>query len=110
MPQITVDYSAPLDRRGLALALHALVAEVTGAPLAACATRFREVEETVVGDGAVERAVVHAHIALPWGQYDETKSRLSKAALPLLSRHLKTTDRVRLSVEIRDLDSSYRAG
>ncbi|WP_030751569.1 5-carboxymethyl-2-hydroxymuconate Delta-isomerase [Streptomyces griseus] len=110
MPQITVDYSAPLDRRGFALALHPLVAEATGAPSAACATRFREVEETVVGDGATEEAVVHVEIALRFGRTDDTKNRLSKAVLALLPRHLKTADGVRLSVEVRDLESSYRAG
>ncbi|MFK3731325.1 5-carboxymethyl-2-hydroxymuconate Delta-isomerase [Streptomyces sp. NPDC088090] len=110
MPQIAVDYSAPLDRRGFALALHTLLAEATGAPLAACTTRFREVEETVCGDGGTEKAVVHVDIVLRFGQADDAKRRISKAVLALLSRHLKTTDRVRLSVEIRDFENSYLAG
>ncbi|MFF9341892.1 MULTISPECIES: 5-carboxymethyl-2-hydroxymuconate Delta-isomerase [unclassified Streptomyces] len=110
MPQIAVDYSAPLDRRGFALALHALVAEAGGGPLAACTTRFREVEETVAGDGTTEEAVVHVEIALRFGQTDDAKRRLSGAVLALLPRHLKTADRVRLSVEIRDFENSYRAG
>ncbi|GHG16524.1 5-carboxymethyl-2-hydroxymuconate Delta-isomerase [Streptomyces filamentosus] len=110
MPQITVDYSAPLDRRGFALALHPLVAEATGAPLSACATRFREVEETVVGDGATERAVVHVDIVVRFGRTDDDKRRLSKAVLALLPRHLKTAERARLSVEVRDFENSYLEG
>ncbi|MER7624244.1 isomerase [Streptomyces sp. NPDC126503] len=108
MPQITVDYSAPLDRRGFALALHPLVVETVDTQLEACKTRFREVEETVVGDGSTEDAVVHVEIALLAGRTDEVRARLSEAVLGLLPRHLKTTDGVRLSVEVRDLEPSYR--
>ncbi|KQX53245.1 MULTISPECIES: hypothetical protein [unclassified Streptomyces] len=108
MPQITVDYSAPLDRRGFALALHPLLVESVGTTLDACKTRFREVEETVVGDGGTDDALVHVEIALLYGRTDDAKARLSKAVLNLLPRHLETTDGVHLSVEIRDLESSYR--
>ncbi|WP_309049657.1 isomerase [Streptomyces sp.] len=108
MPQITVDYSAPLDRRGFALALHPLVVETVDTKPEACKTRFREVEEAVVGDGSTEDAVVHVEIALLAGRADEVKARLSEAVLDLLPRHLKTADGVRLSVEVRDLEPSYR--
>ncbi|MFE7514005.1 5-carboxymethyl-2-hydroxymuconate Delta-isomerase [Streptomyces sp. NPDC057540] len=108
MPQITVDYSAPLDRRGFARALHPLVVETVDATLAACKTRFREVEELVVGDGATDDVIVHVEIALLAGRTDEAKARLADAVLDLLPAHLKATEGVRLSVEIRDLDGSYR--
>ncbi|MFF7774344.1 5-carboxymethyl-2-hydroxymuconate Delta-isomerase [Streptomyces tanashiensis] len=108
MPQITVDYSAPLDRRGFARALHPLVVETVDTTLDACKTRFREVEELVVGDGAADDAVVHVEIALLSGRTDEVKARLADAVLDLLPAHLKATEGVRLSVEIRDLDASYR--
>lgn len=108
MPQITVDYSAPLDRRGFALALHPLVVETVDTKLDACKTRFREVEETVVGDGSTEDVVVHVEIALLSGRTDDLKARLSQAVLDLLPKHLASTEGVRLSVEIRDLESSYR--
>ncbi|CAM5345053.1 5-carboxymethyl-2-hydroxymuconate Delta-isomerase [Streptomyces narbonensis] len=108
MPQITVDYSAPLDRRGFALALHPLVVEAVDTKLDACKTRFREVEETVVGDGATEDVIVHVEIALLSGRTDDTKARLSQAVLDLLPTYVKATENVRLSVEIRDLESSYR--
>ncbi|MGW4700081.1 5-carboxymethyl-2-hydroxymuconate Delta-isomerase [Streptomyces sp. NPDC004285] len=108
MPQITVDYSAPLDRRGFARALHPLVVETVDATLDACKTRFREVEELVVGDGATDDVIVHVEIALLAGRTDEAKARLADAVLDLLPAHLKATEGVRLSVEIRDLDGSYR--
>ncbi|GGS84481.1 isomerase [Streptomyces tanashiensis] len=108
MPQITVDYSAPLDRRGFARALHPLVVETVDTTLDACKTRFREVEELVVGDGAADDVVVHVEIALLSGRTDEVKARLADAVLDLLPAHLKATEGVRLSVEIRDLEASYR--
>ncbi|MFJ7954773.1 5-carboxymethyl-2-hydroxymuconate Delta-isomerase [Streptomyces sp. NPDC096319] len=108
MPQITVDYSAPLDRRGFARALHPLVVKTVDASLDACKTRFREVEELVVGDGAADEVIVHVEIALLPGRTEEAKALLAEAVLDLLPAHLKATDGVRLSVEIRDLDVSYR--
>ncbi|MFC9340127.1 MULTISPECIES: 5-carboxymethyl-2-hydroxymuconate Delta-isomerase [unclassified Streptomyces] len=108
MPQITVDHSAPLDRRGFALALHPLVVTTVDTALDACKTRFREVDEAVVGDGSTGDALVHVEIALLFGRTDEVKARLSKAVLDLLPRFLGTPEGVRLSVEIRDLESSYR--
>ncbi|WP_406057806.1 isomerase [Streptomyces sp. NBC_01077] len=108
MPQITVDHSAPLDRRGFALALHPLVVETVDTTLDACKTRFREVGETVVGDGSGEDVIVHVEIALLFGRTDDLKARLSKAVLDLLPKYLTSTEGVRLSVEIRDLESSYR--
>ncbi|MFC9705768.1 5-carboxymethyl-2-hydroxymuconate Delta-isomerase [Streptomyces sp. NPDC056943] len=108
MPQITVDYSAPLDRRGFALALHPLVVETVDTTLDACKTRFREVEEVVVGDGATDDVIVHVEIALLSGRTDAVKTRLSEAVLALLPTYLKASEGVRLSVEIRDLESSYR--
>ncbi|MEV4949973.1 isomerase [Streptomyces sp. NPDC053755] len=110
MPQITVDYSAPLDRRGFALALHPLVVETVDTRLDGCKTRFREVEETVVGDGSTDDVIVHVEIALLPGRSDELKARLSEAVLGLLPDHLKATEGVRLSVEVRDLEASYRKG
>ncbi|BAU82744.1 isomerase [Streptomyces laurentii] len=107
MPQITVDYSAPLDRRGFALALHPIVVETAGARLAACVTSFREVEETVSGDGTGAGALVHVDIALFAGRSPEAKARLSAAVLDLLPGYLKETEGVTLSAEVRDLDPSY---
>ncbi|MEU5216264.1 isomerase [Streptomyces sp. NPDC020807] len=108
MPQITVDYSAPLDRRGFARALHPLVVDTVDAELDACKTRFREIEELIVGDGSTYDVIVHVEIALLSGRPDADKAKLAEAVLDMLPTFLPVPEDVRLSVEVRDLDSSYR--
>ncbi|MET7341526.1 5-carboxymethyl-2-hydroxymuconate Delta-isomerase [Streptomyces sp. NPDC087866] len=114
MPQITVDYSAELadafDRPAFALALHPVVAETVDTKIAACKTRFRRTEETVVADAPEGDALVHVDISLLAGRTPETKARLTKAVLELLTGHLRTVTGpvLHLSVEARDLDASYR--
>ncbi|MET9956072.1 isomerase [Streptomyces sp. NPDC006339] len=107
MPQIVVDYSAPLDRRGFARALHPLVVETVDAGLDACKTRFREVEELVVGDGGTHDVIVHVEIALLAGRTEEAKARLARAVVELVPAYLKEREGVHISAEVRDLDPSY---
>ncbi|MFG2768816.1 5-carboxymethyl-2-hydroxymuconate Delta-isomerase [Streptomyces sp. NPDC048350] len=108
MPQITVDHSAPLDRRGFALALHPLVVETVDTRIENCKTRFRAVEEAVVGDGTGDDVVVHVEIAVLPGRTDETKARLAEAVVALLPAYVKEPGSARLSAEVRDLEPSYR--
>lgn len=114
MPQITVDYSAELDdafdRSGFAGALHPLVAETVTTKTAACKTRFRRVEETVVADAPGGDALVHVDISLLAGRTPEVKDRLTESVLALLAAHVRQTAglALHLSVEARDLDPSYR--
>ncbi|MCW7943733.1 isomerase [Streptomyces hygroscopicus] len=114
MPQITVDYSAPLegsfDRRGFALALHAETVEIAAARIAACETQFRRTEDTTVGAEPDGHAIVHVTVGLLAGRTDETKARLAEATLGLLRQYLKPAGGVALhvSAEVRDLDPSYR--
>ncbi|MFH0520251.1 5-carboxymethyl-2-hydroxymuconate Delta-isomerase [Streptomyces sp. M41] len=113
MPQITVDYSAPLaegfDRRGFALALHDAVVEIAAAKYEACKTQFRATEDTTVGRDEGGHAIVHVTLGLLAGR-DETKARLTEAVLELLRSHVKPADGTALhaSAEVRDLDASYR--
>ncbi|MDK1343427.1 5-carboxymethyl-2-hydroxymuconate Delta-isomerase [Streptomyces sp. 378] len=113
MPQITVDYSADLadgfDRRGFAQALHEATVEIAAAKPPACKSRFRPTEDIVVGPEAEGHAHVHIHIALLAGRTDETKARLTQAALDLLRTYLKQPEGLALhaSAEVRDLDPSY---
>lgn len=114
MPQITVDYSAELDdtfdRSGFAGALHPLIAETVTTKTAACKTRFRRVEETVVGDAPEGDAIVHVDIALLPGRTPEVLARLTQAVLDLLTAHIRPAEglALHLSAETRDLDASYR--
>ncbi|GGY40014.1 5-carboxymethyl-2-hydroxymuconate Delta-isomerase [Streptomyces djakartensis] len=114
MPQITVDYSAGLgdgfDRPGFAKALHEATVGIAAAKPPACKTRFRRTEDIVVGPETDGHAHVHVHIALLPGRTDETKARLTEAALELLRAHLEVAEGLVLhaSAEVRDLDASYR--
>ncbi len=114
MPNIIVDYSAPLqdafDRRGFALALHAEVVEIAAASIEACKTHFRRTEDTTVGGDVEGHAIVHVSLGLLSGRTDETKARLTETTLELLRQHVKPVDGLVLhaSAEVRDLDSSYR--
>ncbi|MEW2396967.1 isomerase [Streptomyces sp. NPDC046862] len=114
MPQITVDYSAPLsegfDRRGFALALHDEVVEIAAAKYEACKTQFRATEDTTVGRDEGGHAVVHVTLGLLAGRTEETKVRLTEAVLELLRRFVKPEAGLALhaSAEVRDLDASYR--
>lgn len=114
MPQITVDYSAELDdtfdRPGFAGALHPLIAETVTTKTAACKTRFRRVEETVVADAPDGDALVHVDISLLAGRTPEVKARLTESVRDLLVAHILPAAglTLHLSVEARDLDPSYR--
>jgi 5-carboxymethyl-2-hydroxymuconate isomerase len=114
MPQITVDYSAPLaegfDRRGFALALHDAVVKIAAAKYEACKTQFRATEDTTVGRDEGGHAIVHVTLGLLAGRTDETKMRLTEAVLELLRTHVKPADGLALhaSAEVRDLNPSYR--
>ncbi|MFF8829162.1 5-carboxymethyl-2-hydroxymuconate Delta-isomerase [Streptomyces sp. NPDC015131] len=116
MPQITVDYSASLhedfDRRGFALALHPLVVETAGARLAACKTRTRRTEDTVVGDGTADDALVHVDIDLLAGRAEDVRTRLTEAVVALVPRFVAPAEGrvLHVSAEVHDLDPSYRAG
>ncbi|MET7684493.1 isomerase [Streptomyces sp. NPDC005423] len=113
MPQITVDYSAPLaegfDRRGFALALHDAAVEIAAARTEACKTQFRATDDTVVGHDVDGHGVVHVTIGLLAGRSEQTKSELVAAALELLRKHLTPAEGTALhaSAEVRDLAPSY---
>lgn len=114
MPQITVDYSENLessfDRRGFALALHPLIVKTVDTQLAACKSRFRRVDETVVAGGTPADAVVHISIALLPGRAPELKAQLSETVLDLLAEYLRPAGGATpvVSAEVRDLEPSYR--
>ncbi|WP_299530799.1 5-carboxymethyl-2-hydroxymuconate Delta-isomerase [uncultured Streptomyces sp.] len=113
MPQITVDYSAELGdafgRRDFALALHPLVAKTIDTSVPACKTRFRAVEESVVGDEPAGAAIVHITIGMLAGRTPEVKAELTRAVVELLEDHVRPVGGVRVhaSAEVRDLDPSY---
>jgi 5-carboxymethyl-2-hydroxymuconate isomerase len=110
MPQITVEYSASLsdafDRRGFALALHPMAAELINADLDNFKTRFYRIEEGVIGDGSPAKAMIHVDLAILPGRSPGLKSELGRAALDLACRHVTDPSGVSIqtTVEVRDLD------
>ncbi|MBT2448730.1 isomerase [Streptomyces sp. ISL-43] len=117
MPQITVDYSANLseafDRRGFALALHPLTAELADTSVETCKTRFRCVEEVYVADGAPENGLVHVQVGLLAGRTEAVKAELSEAVLALLPKYTSTGANapgvvVHASVDVSELGAAYR--
>ncbi|MCW5249192.1 MULTISPECIES: isomerase [unclassified Streptomyces] len=116
MPQITVDYSVELadgfDRPALARELHSAVTGIAYAGPAVCRTRFRPVEDVVVGPGDQGRGqvLVHVGIALPFGRTDDVQRRLTGAVVELVRRRVRTPPGMVLhvSAESRDRENSYR--
>ncbi|MET9225863.1 hypothetical protein [Lentzea sp. NPDC003310] len=109
MPQITVEYSAELgdgfDRRGFALALHRTVGPLVSAEVAAFKTRFRRIEESVIGDGS-PAAMVHIRVGLLQGRPVELKQEVGQVVIGLARDHLKPVEGLptQVSLEVHDMD------
>ncbi|MBW8737093.1 MAG: isomerase [Streptomyces turgidiscabies] len=114
MPQITVDYSESLaesfDRRAFALALHEEVVATAKAKPEACKTQFRRTEDATVGADSEGHAIVHVWIGMLTGRTVATKNQLTETVLELVRTHVKPVEGFALhaSVEVRELDDSYR--
>lgn len=110
MPQITVDYSAAVseafDRRPFALALHQTLAPLVSSDVAAFKTRFRRIEEHVIGDGTGEQAMIHVRVGLLSGRPADLKQEVGRTAIELVRQHLKPVEglTVQLTLEVYDMD------
>lgn len=95
---------------GLATALHTLVVEKADARLEACKTQVVRGEDVAVGADTDGHVLVHVTIGLRAGRSDETKARLTEAAVDLMRTFVGPGDghRTHVSAEVRDLDPSYR--
>ncbi|MFD9697722.1 5-carboxymethyl-2-hydroxymuconate Delta-isomerase [Lentzea sp. NPDC059081] len=109
MPQITVEYSAELaegfDRRGFALAVHHALAPLVSSEVGDFKTRFRTIEESVIGDGA-PAAMVHVRVGLLTGRPVELKQEVGRVTIGLVREHLKPVEGLptKLTLEVYDLD------
>ncbi|WP_340561979.1 5-carboxymethyl-2-hydroxymuconate Delta-isomerase [Streptomyces sp. GSL17-111] len=110
MPQITVDYAAPLaaafDRAAFGKELHAVTEDAIGASVAACKTRFRRIEECVIADGDGEVDMVHIEVAVLSGRTQEAKTELARSVMDLARKRIGPAAgrRLDLSVHITDMD------
>jgi 5-carboxymethyl-2-hydroxymuconate isomerase len=114
MPHILVDYDEALqesfDRRGFACELHKLAAEtVDGITVESCKTRFRRVDEAVIGHDEPGHALIHVEFAILPGRSNQAKSALSQAVLDLVRRHTASAGAVAVhaSVDVCDLGAAY---
>ncbi|MGW6442596.1 5-carboxymethyl-2-hydroxymuconate Delta-isomerase [Lentzea sp. NPDC055074] len=109
MPQITVEYSAELsegfDRRGFALELHRTVGPLVSAEVAAFKTRFREIQESVIGDGS-PATMIHIRVGLLTGRSVELKQEVGQVSLGIARDHLKPVEGLptQLTLEVYDMD------
>jgi 5-carboxymethyl-2-hydroxymuconate isomerase len=110
MPHITVTTrlgaGKAFDRARFAQALHPVVVtrtESTGT----CKTLFRDADDIYL-DGASGETFVHVEIGLLPGRPVTVREDLADAALGLLRTHLSRAGEWTASVEVRELDASYR--
>jgi 5-carboxymethyl-2-hydroxymuconate isomerase len=109
MPQITVEYSPEVadafDRRAFALALHGAVSPLVDSDVAAFKTRFRQIEECVIGDGA-PAAMIHVRIGLLSGRPAALKQEVGRVGIELARQHLKPVEGLatQLTLEVHDMD------
>ncbi|MEE1928624.1 isomerase [Streptomyces sp. TRM 70351] len=104
MPQITVDYAAPLaaafDRHAFALALHTVTEQTIGASVAACKTRFRRIEECVIAEGEERVDMIHIEVAVHSGRTQEAKTELARAVCEMARTRLHAAPGRRLDVSV----------
>ena len=113
MPQVEIEYSANLDdafdAEGFARAVHAALVEHAGADLLNCKTRLSPLAHHLIGDGAAERAMVHADLRILPGRSEAQKRALGEAVLASLEAAASgaTGFDIQLTVEVRELGALY---
>ncbi|MFD4633717.1 5-carboxymethyl-2-hydroxymuconate Delta-isomerase [Streptomyces sp. NPDC058284] len=109
MPHIDIDYadtlSGVLDLPALVAELHPLVVERVDS-VGAGKTFCRPSAAFV--DGRPGAPFVHVGVGLLAGRGSAVKAGLSDDVLALLGKHLSGIEGATYSVEVRDLDPSYR--
>ncbi|QEU97621.1 5-carboxymethyl-2-hydroxymuconate Delta-isomerase [Streptomyces kanamyceticus] len=109
MPHIDIDYadtlSGVLDLPALVAELHPLVVERVDS--VGVGKTFCRPSAAFV-DGAPGAPFVHVTVGLLAGRTGGAKARLSEDVLALLGKHLSGVEGATYSVEVRDLDPSYR--
>ncbi|MFJ4712156.1 5-carboxymethyl-2-hydroxymuconate Delta-isomerase [Streptomyces sp. NPDC088785] len=111
MPHIDIDYSdrlvgadPGLDVSALVSELHPLVVERVGS--VGVGKTFARSSPSYV-DGATA-PFAHVSVGLLPGRPQSVKNALAEDVLALLDKHLSGVPGVTYSVEVRDLDASYR--
>jgi 5-carboxymethyl-2-hydroxymuconate isomerase len=113
MPHLTLEYTANLDEwaaePGLLIGLHRLLEAVAEIKIENCKSRWRMVEEWVVGDGGEGSAFVHLDIRFLEGRTPEVKHAIGAGAVELLHDHFSPAAGgsepldLQLTVEVQDI-------
>ena len=112
MPHLTLEYTANLDEWAsssrVLLSLHRLL-DAAGIKLENCKSRWRMVEERLVGDGEWESAFVHLDIRFLEGRPPDVKQAIGEGAVELLHDHFTAAVEanddldLQITVEIQDI-------
>jgi len=110
MPHLTLEYTANLDEwasdPGVLLSLHRTLESVAGIKVGNCKSRWRMVEEWVVGDGEGESAFVHLDLRFLEGRPPSVKEAVGAGALEILKNHFGPASEgldLQITVEIQDI-------
>lgn len=110
MPHLTLEYTANLDAWAgdpdLLLALHRLLNSAAGIKIANCKSRWRMIDEWLVGDGGTSSAFIHLDIRFLEGRPKEVKDSVGQGAVDLIRNHFQAGDPeldLQITVEIRDI-------
>jgi 5-carboxymethyl-2-hydroxymuconate isomerase len=110
MPHLTLEYTSNLDEWAgdpdLLLALHHLLTSVAGIEIANCKSRWRMVDEWLVGEGETSSAFVHLDIRFLEGRSLEVRQTVGAGALDLLRSHFGAAEDDRdlqITVEILEI-------
>jgi 5-carboxymethyl-2-hydroxymuconate isomerase len=110
MPHLTLEYTANLSGTpptpDLLLALHHLLETVGGIRLENCKSRWREVEDWVVGPGDPSSAFVHLDMRFLEGKPLEIRRALGESTLEVLASHFRPEPPgvdLQITVEIQEI-------
>ena len=113
MPHLTLEYTMNLDEwasdPGLLLNLHRVLESVAGIKIGNCKSRWRMVEDWVVGDGEGESAFVHLDIRFLEGRRLEIQRAVGAGAVELLRAHFASAPDeldLQITVEVHEIRRS----
>ena len=110
MPHLTLEFTVNLDEwasdPGLLLTMHRMLESVAGIQIGNCKSRWRMVDEWVVGDGEGESAFVHLDLRFLEGRPMSVKQAVGAGALEILRAHFAPASEeldLQLTVEVQDI-------
>lgn len=110
MPHLTLEYTANLQERApdpdLLLSLHRLLESFAGIKIGNCKSRWRMVEEWLVGDRKGESAFVHLDLRFLEGRPLSVKQAVGAGAMELLRAHFAPASKgldLQITVEVGDI-------